>query len=140
MLLTHFIPEQEALIGDLVEQYGRQPSRLWFWRQTLGALIVARSNRNPSQPLRLSDDPPPLVRQELHVAINLGASPVRSVGGLGLVTLGVLVAIVRPEAWWFVLAAVLGGITIGIVKVVLTRRRFRADPDAYLTQHSTRFR
>ena len=29
----------EALIGDLVEEYGRDHSRAWFWRQTVVAVI-----------------------------------------------------------------------------------------------------
>jgi hypothetical protein len=29
----------EALVGDLVEEYGRNRSRVWFWRQTLVAVI-----------------------------------------------------------------------------------------------------
>jgi hypothetical protein len=141
VLLSQFVPEQEALIGDLLEEYERRRSRLWFWRQTLVAVVVGRSSRrSPARPLGLSKDPGAPAREELHLPINLSASPVRGVGGLGLVALAALVAIVRPEAWWFVAAAVAGGILLGVIKVVLTRRRFRADPDAFVAQRGLRFR
>ena len=140
-LLSRFVPEQEALIGDLLEEYELRRSRLWFWRQTLVALVVGRSSqRGPARPLGLSKDPGVPVREELHLPINLSASPVRGVGGLGLAALAVLVAIVRPQAWWFIVVAVAGGILLGVIRVVLTRRRFRADPDAFIAQHGMRFR
>jgi hypothetical protein len=31
-------PHGEAIAGDLIEQYARRPSRLWYWRQVLSAI------------------------------------------------------------------------------------------------------
>lgn len=33
--------ENEALIGDLVEDYGRGRSNAWYWRQALAAIVVS---------------------------------------------------------------------------------------------------
>ena len=140
-LLTRWLPDHDALIGDLVEEFDRRRSRTWLWRQVLAAIITSRRQpRRPVRPLKLAEGSPLPMREDLHVPINLSASPLNSVGGLGIVALGALVAIVRPEAWWFVLVAVVGGIALGIIKVALTRRRFRADPDAFVAQHGMRFR
>ena len=41
-LLQRFIgPDREAFVGDLREQYSHGRSRLWYWRQTLTAMVVA---------------------------------------------------------------------------------------------------
>jgi len=44
------IGTNEALIGDLVEEYHRRQSRTWYWRQTLAAILMGsyrdvRSNK-----------------------------------------------------------------------------------------------
>jgi hypothetical protein len=41
-LLNHFEPinRNEALIGDLAEQYRRGRSRSWYWRQVVVAVLV----------------------------------------------------------------------------------------------------
>jgi len=33
-------PNHDALIGDLVEQYAGRQSRLWFWRQSIMAIVL----------------------------------------------------------------------------------------------------
>jgi hypothetical protein len=43
-------PNNEAIIGDLDERYRQRPSRLWYWRQALIAIVsgfatLARNNR-----------------------------------------------------------------------------------------------
>jgi len=138
-LLTWRLPENEPLIGDLIEEFGHRRSRVWFWRQTIVALVLARRQpRRHVAPLGLSSDPPDIRREEIRVPINLSASPLPGAGGLGLVALGVVVAIVRPGAWWFVVAAIAGGLVLGFVKVLRTRRRFRKDSGSFLLRHGER--
>jgi F0F1-type ATP synthase assembly protein I len=72
------------------------------------------------------------------VPIRLSASPFPIGGGLGIASLGVVVAMYRPGAWWFLIVAVAGGLGLGVLKVLRTRRRFRQDPQTFLLQHGTR--
>lgn len=140
-LLNWLVPENNPLIGDLVEEFERRRSRVWFWRQAIVAIAASRlAPRRETTPLGLADGPLPIAREELHVPVNLSASPLASAGGLGIVALGVIVALYRPGAWWFVLAAIAGGLVIGVVRVLLTRGRFRRDPEAFLLEHGVRHR
>ena len=34
-------PNQEAVLGDLAEEYSRKGSRMWYWRQVLKAIPVS---------------------------------------------------------------------------------------------------
>ena len=136
-LLNSLLPENEPLIGDLVEEFQHRRSRGWFWRQAIAAIVLSRrSSRRELATVRLTDKPLPLRYEEVRVPIRLSASPFPIAGGLGITSLGVVVAIYRPGMWWFVLAAVLGGIVLGIVRVVIVRRRFLADPGRFITTHS----
>jgi hypothetical protein len=137
-LLNRFIPEDEPLAGDLLEEFGRRQSRLWLWRQVLLAIVI-RSLQRPRdrRPLKLADSGSGLEVVEGGCtsppkAVNLTASPVAGVGGLGLLALAVLVTIVRPQAWWLVLAGVLAGILLGVVLVVVRRRRVASTPPSLL--------
>jgi hypothetical protein len=40
-LLELFVPANPALAGDLVEEYERRGSALWYWRQVLSAIAIA---------------------------------------------------------------------------------------------------
>lgn len=137
MLLNRFLPGNDALIGDLVEELDRRRSRVWFWRQTVAAIVLSRrSTRGELTTVRLTDKPLPLRYEEVRMPIRLSASPFPIAGGLGITSLGVVVAIYRPGMWWFVLAAVLGGIVLGVVRVVIMRRRFLADPGQFIASHT----
>jgi hypothetical protein len=70
--LLHFFSADQALIGDLLEEYERRRSRVWLWRQVTAAVAVGLSGRaRDTQPHRWK-------------AINLTAAPRGSaVGGRG---------------------------------------------------------
>jgi hypothetical protein len=131
-LLTRHVPDSEALLGDLTEEFQAGRSSLWFWRQVFGAMAIAAINRpREVRPLRLVDEADRSLPLKDRLAprdrelrpINLSASPLGLVGGLGLVTMAVMVAIVFPEAWLFVVIAVPLGVICGFVMVTNTRRR-----------------
>jgi hypothetical protein len=139
VLLNRLLPENEPLTGDLLEEFQRRRSRLWFWRQTIAAVVLSRrASRRLLTTVRLSDKPLPLRYDEIRLPIRLSASPFPIAGGLGIASLGVVVAMYRPGAWWFPIVAVAGGLVLGVLKVLRTRHRFRQDPQTFLLQHGTR--
>lgn len=122
-LLQRAAGDNEALVGDVLEQFAARPSRLWFWRQALLAVVVSLRRRDvDKRPLHLVDDAWGRAADEKPARIqpkriNLSASPLPDVGGLGLLILVVIVTMARPEAWWMLLSAVLGGTVVGVVLV-----------------------
>ena len=42
-LLTHAARGNEALVGDLLEEYHRRGSAVWYWRQVLTTVVVGRA-------------------------------------------------------------------------------------------------
>jgi hypothetical protein len=129
-LLGRFGPEDEPLSGDLIEEFQVRRSRWWLWRQILTAILIA-SFRKPGEirPLRLIDDPglrAVTSRLSAPRTVNLSASPVPGIGGLGLLALVMLVTIVAPQAWWILLVPVLGGILLGVTWIVRGRHDRRA--------------
>ena len=61
--------------------------------------------------------------------INLAATPRGApMGGLGLIAMVVLVAVVWPQAWWYLVFAVLGGVVLGICMIAVSRRRIVGSP------------
>jgi hypothetical protein len=132
-LLDRFLHDNEPLAGDLVEKFAARPSRLWFWRQVLLAIVIhSFQQRDVEHPLGLGGHASfvPAERWR-HVAprrINLTASPVPDVGGLGLVVLGVLVALVGPEILWIFLPAIFGGLALGAALAIIRRRAALSNP------------
>jgi hypothetical protein len=112
--LLHRFSADPALIGDVLEEYEQRRSRLWLWRQVTAAVAVNLSGRaRDTQPHRWR-------------AINLTAAPRRSAaGGLGVVGLALLVTIVLPQAWWLLAIGAAGGIGVGAVLVIISRRQLR---------------
>lgn len=129
-LLLRCVPANEPLVGDLLEQFAVRRSRAWFWHQVLLAIFAERRQRGDARhPLRLTDDfqdePIPI---RLPARVGLSASALPDVGGLGILVLLVIVAMVRPEAWLMGVSAVLGGAVIGAVLAVARSRRMRSAP------------
>jgi hypothetical protein len=135
-LLTRFVDENEPLVGDLVEEFDSRRSRVWFWRQVIGAVVMRLRDRDREvRPLRLVDERSrtrpahPAAAYRNLKPINLTASPIHGVGGLGLVAFAVLIAAFAPQAWWLVIATVLGGVLLGAAFVVIGRLRSNARPN-----------
>jgi hypothetical protein len=111
-LLGRFVPDNEPLAGDLIEEFQREGSHTWLWCQVLAAIATHLLKRSPViRPLRLVDvQPPDAVERSQQVdrrdrSVNLSASPVSGVGGLGLASLAMFVTCVVPHAWWALLAS-----------------------------------
>ena len=128
-LLRRAFDPDEPLVGDLLEGFARNHSRLWFWRQTLSALAFrTRRVRDEEHPLGLA--PPAHFIGDTAVttprpmrSIDLTASPLMHVGGLGLVIFVTLTAVVSPQAWWMFVPAIAGGVVIGVLMVIARRPR-----------------
>lgn len=126
-LLERFVPDSGPLAGDLLEQFQTSRSRLWFWLQVLLAIgLHASGEPREIRPLKLVEHPSynPAPRAGATAPprpINLTASPLHGVGGLGLLALAILVSLVQPAAWWGVLLSVVAGLTWGVVRILLTR-------------------
>ena len=131
-VVRRFVDDSEPLIGDLLEEFSAGRTHLWLWRQVLVAILLeARRTRNEIRPLRLVEGDVSSPRTTMHVrrAINLSASPTESVGGLGVVALGALVALVNPAIWWAFLYTSLAGVLLGGAMVLWRRRSVLARPD-----------
>jgi len=122
-LLEHFVPDDDPLVGDLIEEFSGGRSRRWFWWQVFAAIAASRKRADDIRPLKLVDLQPADAlersrRTGLRVRpVNLAASPLRDAGGLGLVALAFLLTIEQPAAWWALLAAMLAGTLIGILMI-----------------------
>ena len=130
-LLEWLVPDSGPLAGDLVEEFDRRQSVAWLWWQVLAA--IAALVVEPSveiRPLRLVDEQPIDAMERTRQwnrrfrNINLSASPVPGVGGLGLLVLCVLVTLVMPGAWWGLLGSTGAGLALGCA---LIARRNRAS-------------
>ena len=127
-VLERFVPDGRSLAGDLSEEFQRRRSRTWLWWQVLAAIAVGTLKR-PDQirPLQLVDLQPNDAQERSRQmslrfeAVNLTASPLYGVGGLGLVALALLVTVVVPGAWWVLLASVVCGIALGVTLIGMHR-------------------
>jgi hypothetical protein len=132
-LLERLVSDSDPLAGDLIEEFARRRSRLWFWWQVLAAIASAwLEEPYEIRPLRLVDlQPADAVERSRRLndrmrAVNLSASPLPGIGGIGLVILAFLVTIVAPAAWWALLASALAGVLVAVALV----RKHAAPPTA----------
>ena len=133
-LVERFVPDGEALAGDLVEEHGRGRSAFWVWRQAFGAVAAMVWSSAPIEirPLTLVEAQPDdafaranvLLRRR--VDIDMSANPAGHVGGLGITILAALAAVRAPFLLWFLLAAIVAGAGLGVVRI----RRGRGLPAA----------
>jgi hypothetical protein len=125
-LLNRFVPDDEPLTGDLIEEFAAGRSRAWFWRQTIAAVALTAFQRSDEvRPLRLVDGAAARVVSTATTArrkpVNITASPVAGIGGFTIVVLVVLMTIVMPQAWWLVGAAIAAGVVFGVVLIAIRR-------------------
>jgi hypothetical protein len=125
-VLERFVPENEALAGDLLEEFDARPSTVWFWVQVLAAIAAAWRTRGAEiRPLLLVDlQPADAAERARRFGLrfpSVDLSPVAGVGGLGFVLLIGLMTRTMPAAWWLLLASALAGCALGAVLIVLAR-------------------
>jgi hypothetical protein len=102
--LLHAFCRDEALAGDILEEFQLRHSRLWLWRQV--AVVVLLGLPYGIVRYRPARRPMPV-----------------PIGGFGVLGLAVLITFVAPGAWWFVAVAAAGGAVLGGVMIVAGRRR-----------------
>ena len=123
-VLRAFRVDDESLVGDIVEEFGSRRSRLWLWRQVLGAVLAGPEALPRTGPLGLCDArfaqsflrPAPRREPRIH----LSGGPVPGIGGLSIVALVFHVALVSPQLLWL---PVLGLTAGGLVGAALFVRR-----------------
>ncbi len=102
--LLQLFCRDDALVGDILEEYEARRSRGWLWRQVAAAVIF--------------NLPYGMIRHERQTE-----KMRMPVGGLSLVIFVALITIVAPGAWWLVAIAAAGGALLALVLVAVTRRR-----------------
>lgn len=133
-LLDRCLYDNEALAGDVLEEFEFRRSRVWLWRQVLIAIGYAIfRRRDPSRPLELSTGP--LVSEQTISAgqgrrvVNLTASPIPGAGGLSVVALAMLMTVLVPDVWWILLAAAAAGAVVGIAMALLRGPHCQRHPN-----------
>lgn len=101
-LLQRFCRD-EALVGDILEEFEHRRSRAWLWRQVAVVVLLGLPYGVVKHPRASRKMPMPI-------------------GGLGLLAIAALITIVSPGAWWLLGLGAFGGFAIGGV-LVATRRR-----------------
>lgn len=135
-LLRFVASENEPLAGDLAEEWQAGRSGRWFWSQLLRALVVVAWRKRRATPLVVRlvtttpfDRPDRALGLIDPATINLSGIKVRGVGGLGLLSLIMLVTIALPQAWFLVLAGMVGGGVLGAALVFRRRGRGLSGTD-----------
>jgi hypothetical protein len=126
-------PDNDALTGDLVEEFRHRRSRAWLWRQVIAAIAIAAFRRQPLEirPLHLVDQritPLRVIETTLRPIhnINLSGSPLPGIGGLSIIIVVLFATVMQPALWSLAMIAVVAGIACGFVRIKL-RRAPRAE-------------
>jgi hypothetical protein len=133
-LLDRCLHDNEALAGDVLEEFEFRRSRLWLWRQVLVAVGYAMFRpSDPSRPLKLSSGPLASERMagtgEGRRVVNLTASPLKGAGGLSVAALALLMTALVPGVWWVLLVAAATGAIFGIATALLRTRHSHRHPN-----------
>ena len=107
--LLHLFCRDEALAGDILEEYDARRSRAWLWRQVAVAVVFAL--------------PYGMVRRGRRTA-----KMRMPIGGIGFLCVVALITIVAPGAWWLIAAGALGGIGFGAALAMASHRRILRAP------------
>jgi hypothetical protein len=133
LLLERLLPDDGPLVGDLLEEVGRGRSHAWLWWQVAGALASrAFGPRGDIRPLRLVEHQPVEAMIRTHRLrtrfrpVNLSASPISDVGGIGLLLLTAHVSVTVPGAWVALLTAMIAGAGFGLALAAV--RAWRLPP------------
>lgn len=102
--LLQLFCRDEALVGDILEEFERRQSRAWLWRQAGAAVLFGL--------------PYGMVRRERHTR----KMPM-PIGGLGLIAIVALITIVSPGTWWLGVLGVGGGLALAVALALVRRRR-----------------
>jgi hypothetical protein len=129
-LLERLVPDSACLAGDLTEQYQRRQSRCWLWWEVLAAIAIAWCKRpDEIRPLRLVDlQPADAVERTRRMGlrfepVNVAASPLHGIGGLGIAALALMMTLVMPAGWWLLLGSMLAGVVLAVVLIATHRNR-----------------
>ena len=127
-LLQRHLPENEPLVGDLLEQFQERPSQLWLWWQVLRAIAAAgRHTSSEIRPLRLVEDQPldavERTLDTLRRRRDISPTPHPLPAALGLIILGGLVTALAPLVWWGLLITFAGGVLLARVLIAIHRRQ-----------------
>ncbi len=87
----------EALVGDILEEYEQRQSRFWLWRQVAVAVLLAL-------PYGVVRRPP---RGKMRMPV----------GGLGLLGVIAVITLVAPGAWWLIGIGIIGGAVVAAVMI-----------------------
>jgi hypothetical protein len=136
LALLRFIgTHNEALAGDLAEEWRAGRSSAWLCRQLFRAAIVTALGRHVSRgrAARLLAAAVPYsegmqFRLIDPATMNLRGFRVASVGGGGLLGAVLLITIAVPQAWVLVLVGLTGGLIIGAATIMWRRDRGLAGP------------
>ncbi len=127
-LLERSLASEEALAGDLVEEYARGRTRWWLWRQVIGAVAAAIGRpAGDIRPLRLLDAQPldamtrTLAFHRRERPVSLNANPTTQCGGLSVVVLGGIMTATAPFMWVLLAAALVTGMVCGAVLIAAER-------------------
>ena len=126
-LIARVVPDSDPLVGDLLEEFARRPSRLWFWSQAVSAIVTALQSDAEIRPLHLVEHQPldaiartrEVHRQQRTVSPTPNALP----ASLGLIILGGLVTALAPVLWWGLLITFVAGIGLAALLAAAHRRR-----------------